>query len=138
MATIYDARSEPARHTIYLRLSGLLREDDMRVFFERYRVLTDAFEGRKHFILADLRGMAPASPEAARLMGEAIGYGRARGVACCAHVSDAAVARLQSLRLAHEATVGDDVTIDAASLAEAERILDEARHRLYPTTRRTG
>jgi len=138
MATIYDARSDPARHTVYLRLSGLLREDDMRAFFERYRVLTDAFEGKKHFILADLRGMAPASPEAARLMGEAIGYGRAHGVACCAHVSDAAVARLQSLRLAREATVGDDVTIDAASIAEAERILDEARHRLYPTTRRTG
>jgi hypothetical protein len=138
MKTLYEARSVPALHTIYLRLSGLLREEDIRAFFERYRTLTDAYKGRKHFILADLRGMAPASPEAARLMGEAIGYGRAHGVACCAHVSDAAVARLQSLRLAREATVGDDVTVDAASLAEAERILDEARQRLYPSSKKAG
>jgi hypothetical protein len=130
--TICEARAVPALHTIYLRLSGLLREEDVRPLGERCRLLTASFGGRKHFVLADLRGLVPASPEVAKLMGESIAHMRAHGVVLCAHVSDAAVARLQTLRLARAATVGDDQTVDAASVAEAERVLEEARERHYP------
>jgi len=136
--TICEVRSVPELHTVYLRLSGLLREEDVRAFSGRCRLITASFGGRKHFVLADLRGLVPASPEVAKLMGESIAHGRAHGVVLCAHVSDAAVARLQTMRLARAATVGDDQTVDAASVEEAERILEEAREHHYPAQRKAA
>jgi hypothetical protein len=132
MNAIYETHVVPERHTIYLRLSGMIREGDMRRLCEQYRTLTASLCGRKHFILADLRGMTPVSQECARMMGEAIAFGRRHGVVRCAHVSDAAIARLQNLRLAREAPGGDEVTVDVASVEEAERVLEEARLHYYP------
>ncbi len=123
-------KNDPEERTIYVRMSGFMREDEMKEWAEAYIAATDTYQGGKHLVLADMRGLKPAGPEAAEIMGRAIGYARARGVACCAHISDSTIARLQAARLAREAAAGDDVTTDVVSLEEAERVLEEARARL--------
>ena len=127
---MWEVKNDPEKRTIYVRMSGFMREDEMKEWAEAYKAATDTYKGEKHLVLADMRGLKPAGPEAAEIMGQAIGYARARGVACCAHLSDSTIARLQAARLAREAAVGDDVTTDVVSLEEAERVLAEARSRL--------
>ncbi len=102
----------------------------MKEWAEAYKAATDSYGGGKHLVLADMRGLKPATPEVAEIMGEAIGYARSRGVACCAHLSDSSIQRLQTARLAREASPHDDVTTDVVSPEEAERVLEEARARL--------
>ncbi len=102
----------------------------MKEWAETYVAATDSYGGGRHVVLADMRGLKPAGAEAADIMGNAIGYARARGVACCAHISDSTIARLQAARLAREASADDDVTTDVVSLEEAERVLEEARARI--------
>lgn len=101
----------------------------MQEWAEVYLAATRSYGGGNHLVLADMRGLKPADPAAAEVMGSAIGYARAHGVACCAHISDSTVARLQARRLAREASPEDDVTIDVVSLEEAEQVLEEARAR---------
>lgn len=107
-----------------------MSEQEMKEWAEAYVAATDAYAGGHHLVLADMRGLKPAGPEAAQIMGNAIGYARARGVACCAHLSDSTISRLQAARLAREASPSDDVTTDVVSFDEAERVLDEARARI--------
>ena len=103
----------------------------MRDFSREYREATDLYAGKKHLVLADMRGLRSSVPEAAAVFGEAIGYARKRGVVCCAHLSDSTIARLQAARLAREFSPGDDVTIDAVSLEEAEKVLAEERKKHF-------
>lgn len=86
--------------------------------------------GAKHMVIADMRGMKPLHPPVAKLLGEAIGYGRRNGAVLCAHVSDHTVQRLQAARVARENSPTDDVTVDVSSVSEAERVVAEARSRL--------
>jgi hypothetical protein len=81
-------------------------------------------------VVADMRGMKPLHPPVAKLLGEAIGYGRKNGAVLCVHISDHTVQRLQASRVARENSPTDDITVDVSSLEEAERVLDEARSRL--------
>lgn len=99
----------------------------MREWAEAYRNATDTYEGGDHLVLADMRGMKPASEDTAEVMQDAIAYARSRGVACCAHISDSTISRLQTARIAREASEHDDVTVDVVSIEEAHRVLDEAR-----------
>lgn len=127
---MYEVDNDVEKRTIRLRMSGFMREDEMREWAEAYIAATDSYGGGKHLVLADMRGLKPADPKAAEIMGKAIGEARAKGVARCAHISDSTIARLQAARLAREASPGDDVTIDVVSLDEAEQVLDEARAKL--------
>lgn len=127
---MWEVKNDPEKRTIYVRMSGFMREDEMKEWAEAYKAATDSYGGGKHLVLADMRGLKPATPEVAEIMGEAIGYARSRGVACCAHLSDSSIQRLQTARLAREASPHDDVTTDVVSPEEAERVLEEARARL--------
>jgi len=69
-------------------------------------------------------------PPAAKLLGDAIGYGRRNGCVLCAHISDHTVQRLQAARVARENSATDDITVDVSSVDEAERVVSEARSRL--------
>jgi hypothetical protein len=127
---MYEVRNDETTRTIYVRMSGLLREEEMSAWAQEYRRVTDAYEGGRHLVLADMRGMLASSEAVAEMMRDAIAYARKRGVTCCAHLSDSAIQRLQAARIAREASEGDDVTVNVVSLEEANRVLDEARRRL--------
>lgn len=127
---MWEVKNHPLKRTIYIRMSGFMREAEMREWAEAYKAATDAYGGGKHLVLADMRGLKPSEPAVAEIMGRAIGYARARGVVCCAHISDSTIARLQAARLARDNAPGDDVTVDVISLEEAELVLEEARAEL--------
>ena len=44
-----------------------------------YRRKTEQFRGKKHLVLADMRGMKTPHPDVARIMGETIFHARSRG-----------------------------------------------------------
>ncbi|HMJ16676.1 MAG TPA: hypothetical protein VK524_34915 [Polyangiaceae bacterium] len=121
-----DAR----QRTIRIAMSGKFDAKIMRAWADEYRKLTDWYNGQPHLVLADMRGLTPNLPEVGHILGEAIGYARARGVACCVHISDDTVQRLQVARMARHASSGDDRTIDVSSLEEAEKVLIEKRRLL--------
>ncbi len=120
-----------ADRTIRLRLSGDFDVATMKRFLEDYKRDSRPLAGSPHLILADLRGMNPTSPEVAAILGEAIEYSRAAGVACCAHLSDDTITQLQAARLGRKSSPHSDVTVDVASRDEAERLLDEVRVKLH-------
>jgi hypothetical protein len=122
--------NQPTRRTIVVRLTGLIGPAEMQEFAEKYRAATDTYGGQPHLVLADMRGMKTNTPAAAGILQSAIAYARARGVHCCAHISDDTVARLQMARIAREVAAGDDVTVDVVSLEEAEAVLHEKRFEL--------
>lgn len=128
---MHETRNDTGKRTIYVRLSGFIREDEMSEWAQDYKAATDSYRGGEHLVLADMRGMKPTNETAAEIMREAIAYARARGVACCAHLSDSTISRLQTRRLAREASEHDDVTVDVVSLEEADAVLDEAREKLH-------
>lgn len=123
----YNVRNVPAARTIYVRMSGRFDISTMRAFCDEYRAATDSYAAGAHYVLADMRGMVPAQPEVGLMLGSTIGYARARGVRCCAHVSDDTVQRLQAARLARQNATGDDVTIEVSSVEEGERVIRERR-----------
>jgi len=125
-----EITNDPTRRVITLRASGVVRLEDMRQALKEYIRATGLYRGRPHFLLADMRGMAPLSPDAAATMGEAIAHGRQRGVVLCAHLSDSGIVRLQSNRLAREVAGNDDATVDVIALEEAWRLFDERREQL--------
>lgn len=127
---MFELHNDLHLRTLTIRVSGLLREDEARSCVALYQRCTDEHRGARHLVLADLRGMAAMSPEAALLLAEAIRYGREHGVICCVHLSDSSVARLQARRLARELDPNDSVTVNAVSLEEAERVLTEQRAKL--------
>jgi hypothetical protein len=130
MKAEYEIRIEKSKHTIYCKMSGLFGENEMKAWAARYREATIHFRGRPHLVLADMRGMKPAHPDVAAILGAEIGHARAHGCVRCAHLSDDTVQRIQAARVARMASPGDDVTVTVGSLAEAERVLEEARREL--------
>jgi hypothetical protein len=123
----YSVRNESSERTIYIRMEGIFEESQMRELCRIFLEATEAYRGKPHLVLADMRGMHIASLEVARLLGEAIGEARKLGVACCAHMSTSTVQKLQASRLARENSPDDDVTVNVVSLEEAYKVLAEAR-----------
>ena len=130
MAVQVELRVDRAKRTVYCKMSGIFDEAAMRAWAADYRKVTDAFAGRPHLVLADMRGMKPTHPQVAAILGDEIGYARRHGCVRCAHLSDDSVQRIQAARVARMASPGDDVTVTVGSVAEAERVLDEARREL--------
>ena len=77
-------------------MTGLFSETEMMAAAAELRRQTDAMEGRRYIVVADMRGMKTVHPAIARHMGEAIRYQRERGCVLCVHVSDDTVQRLQA------------------------------------------
>jgi len=122
---MYEASVNRTRRLIMFRGSGTLTVDDLKKLVEEAKWATDSFRGEPHMVLADMRGMAPLSPDATQLFGEMIKYGRERGCVCCVHLSDSSIARLQASRLAREASPYDDITVNVVSIEEAEKMIQE-------------
>lgn len=129
MISIKDDR---AGRTIRITMTGFIKLDEMQTSSMTLRKLTDAYRGTEHLVLADMRGLKPAAPEAAEVLGATIAYVRQRGVVHCAHISDSSTVALQAARLVREAVAGDPGMTNAVSLEEAELVLDEARRKLAP------
>ncbi len=123
----YEMTNDARQRTIRIAMRGKFDAKGMRTWADEYRHLTDSYNGQAHLVLADMRGMTPSLPEVGHILGEAIGYARSHGVACCVHISDDTVQRLQVARMARQASPQDDRTIDVSSLEEAERVLAEKR-----------
>lgn len=119
-----------AKRLVRTRMSGLFDEESIQAWATAYRDATDRFKGRMHIVLADMRGLKTMRRPVAEALGDAIGYARDRGVVLCAHLSDETVQRLQAKRVARENSTGDDVTVNVASIEEAERACEEALARI--------
>ncbi|HVY48314.1 MAG TPA: hypothetical protein VHB21_20645 [Minicystis sp.] len=132
---MYQVINQVRRRTIVTRMSGHFTEKEMRAWAAAYKQATDTYGGKPHLVLADMRGLLTCAPAIAEIVMEAIGYARRRGVALCAHVSDQTVTRLQTARVARQASEGDDVTIDCVSVEEAEEVLREKRVDLLAAAR---
>jgi hypothetical protein len=120
--------------TIRFVASGILTEEEFDKGYIEAKAMTDGYRGAKHMVLADMRGMKPASNKVAEKLGELIGYQRANGVFLCVHISDETVTRLQMARLSRKASPHDQMTVDVVSLDEAETVLSEARLKLAAAT----
>ena len=132
---MFEVVNHPKRRTIITRMSGGFDEAQMRDWASHYKRATDSYGGHPHLVLADMRGLLTCAPKVAEIMMEAIAYARRRGVACCAHISDQTVTRLQAARIARRASEGDDVTVDCVSLEAAEEVLLEKRLELMAGAR---
>ena len=119
-----------ANRTIFTRMTGLFSESDMHEWAKQYHEATDRFLGRKHMVIADMRGMKTVHPSIANIMGGEIGYAREHGVVLCAHLSDDTVQRLQARRVARLNSPDDNVTVDVSSIQEARKVVEEARGRI--------
>jgi len=127
MITIRDDRT---KRTIHVTMTGFLTLDEVREAVIRVKSATDGYKDGPHLFLADMRGLKPAAPEVAEVLGKAIAYTRQHGVVFCAHLSDSSTVQLQAARLAREAVEGDPAIINVISLEEAERVLEEQRRKL--------
>jgi hypothetical protein len=123
----YSVRNEPSERTIYLRMEGFFEEDEMKEFLRQLREANESYAGQAHLVLADMRGMQITSVEVSKLLGDAIGEARQKGVTCCVHLTSSTVQKMQVARLAREHSQGDDVTVNVSSIEEAEKVLQEAR-----------
>ena len=119
-----------ANRTLFTRMTGLFSEADMLAWAKQYHEATDRFQGRKHMVIADMRGMKTVHPSIANIMGVEIGYAREHGVVLCAHLSDDTVQRLQARRVARQNSPDDNVTVDVSSIQEARKVVDEAKGRI--------
>lgn len=125
MGPDYDIKNELGRRVVRARMSGMFDEKGMRAWCADYRErATKPYKGKRHMVIADMRGMKTVHPSIAALMGEEIGHARMNGVVLCAHISDDTVQRLQAARIARQNSASDDATIDVASLEEAERVIE--------------
>jgi hypothetical protein len=104
------------------RMSGLYSEQDMRRASELLHEVTKGFAGKRHIVIADMRGMKAVHPSLATILGEAIGYQRANGCVLCLHVSDDTVQKLQVARVARKYSPQDDVTVDVDSVDAARSL----------------
>lgn len=128
----WSVRNEPKHRTVYVTMSGLFDETSIDQAAREIVGATDSYRGQPHLCLADMRGLKAMKPAVAEILGKAIGTSRERGVVACAHMNDDIVARLQAARVAR-VHAQDGVTIEVASLEEAERVLDEQRATLRAT-----
>jgi hypothetical protein len=126
----FEVLVDMARRTISTRMTGLFSETEMNAWARQYHEATDRFQGRKHMVIADMRGMKTVHPSIASIMGGAIGYAREHGVVLCAHLSDDTVQRLQARRVARQNSPHDNITVDVSSVQEARKVLEEARDRI--------
>jgi SepF-like predicted cell division protein (DUF552 family) len=122
---MFTASVDRGRRTIVFRASGTVKVDEAKRMFEEAKWAHGVFAGADHIVLADLRGLSPMADDAAAVFGELIGYGRAHGCTWCVHLSDSVVSRLQTARLAREASKDDKVTINVVSIEEADRVIEE-------------
>jgi hypothetical protein len=127
---MFEVTNDVSRRTITARMSGFMRPNEMKEYVAVYKKATDSYGGGRHLVLADMRGLRPLEPESANLFSEVINHGRKNGCVMCAHVSDSTIARLQTARVASEASPNDDITVDCVSLEEAQNQLAKARVRL--------
>jgi hypothetical protein len=125
MKANYSFVNRPGERTIRLRMTGEFDVRAMERWSEEYRRVTREYSGRRHMVLADMRGTAPLEPQAAEIFGEAIAFSRRNGVVCCAHLSDDTVQKLQAARLGRSIDEYDDITVDVVSVDEAERLFAE-------------
>ncbi|KFE72097.1 hypothetical protein [Hyalangium minutum] len=123
----YSVKNEPSERTLYLRMAGFFEESEMKDFIRLYLEATASYGGKPHVVLADLRELQISSLDVSKLLGDAIGEGRKRGVTCCAHLTSATVVKMQMARLAREHSQGEDVTVNVGTLEEANKVLAEAR-----------
>jgi hypothetical protein len=125
----FNVRNNPAESTIVVRMTGRFDIGTMRAFCDEFKAVTETYGGGAHYVLADMRGMLPTQPEVGLMLGSAIGFARARGLRCCAHLSDDTVQRLQVARLARQHSIGDDVTAEINSIEEGELTIRQRRER---------
>jgi hypothetical protein len=119
----FEIKADPVRRTVFVRMRGIFDETTMKAWCKAYREQgTDAFRGKNHIVIADMRGMKTVHPSIAALMGAEIGHARRNGAVLCAHISDDTVQRLQAARVARQNSPGDDITIDVDSMDEAQRV----------------
>ncbi|MFP2904468.1 hypothetical protein ACLESD_05310 [Pyxidicoccus sp. 3LFB2] len=128
---MFEVTNDMNRRTVTVRMSGFIRPTEMKDFVTAYKTATDTYNGGRHLVLADMRGLRTLEPESAALFGEVVAYGRARGCLMCAHVSDSTISRLQTARVASEAAPNDPITVDCISLDEAHTQLAKARARHF-------
>ncbi len=129
---MFDIKVDLGLRTVRVRATGMVTVEEMRGVRQKALDAYDKMGGADHIVLADLRGMSPMAPDAAAIMGEIIGYGRAHGTVFCVHLSDSSILRLQAARLAREASPQDKITTNVVSLEEAEKLIREAQARLMP------
>ena len=122
---MFEVTINRTRRVITFRASGTLSMDELRNILKEAKWTTDLFRGEPHLVLADMRGMTPLSQEGTAILGEMIKYGREHGTICCVHLSDSSIARLQTNRLAREASPYDDITVNVVSMEEADRVIQE-------------
>jgi hypothetical protein len=122
---MFEVTINRGRRLITFRASGTLSLAEMKEIFEEAKWATDSFKNDRHIVLADMRGLSPMSEDKQKIFGEIIRYGRERGTACCVHLSDSSVARLQHARIAREASPYDDITVNVVSSEEAEKLIAE-------------
>ena len=129
---MFEVKNDRRKRTIYIRATGNMPPEELRAWSRDYKAATDTYRGQPHLVLADLRGLGVLPPEGAAIVGETLEYARKRGVRRCAHLSNSSIVRLQTRRLAREASGHDDVTVDVVSPGEADRLLEEERQKLPP------
>lgn len=130
---MYKLMNRPVLRTICFQASGTLTEQEALQMEREAHPIVGSYEGRPHLFFADGRGLRPASPAVAEIMQRLITYCRQRGTVCCVHLHDIAITQLQAARLARQATRNIDgtLTIEVASLEEAELVLREQRKLLW-------
>jgi hypothetical protein len=127
MKANFSVTNSVDERTIRVRMLGEFDSRTMLRFVEEYRRVSDGYSGRRHMILADMRGTVPIAAEPAAILGEAIAYSRRNGVVRCAHLSDDTVQKLQASRLGRSMSEHDRATVEVISIDEAERVLAECR-----------
>ncbi len=130
---MYKILNQPVLRTICFQITGMLTEKEALQMERETRRIVESYRGRPHLVLADMRGLRPASPPIAEILQRVINYCRRRGTICCVHLHDIAITQLQAARLARQATRNIDgtLTIDVASMEEAELVLKEQRNMLW-------
>ncbi|HEX3777361.1 MAG TPA: hypothetical protein VHV51_22965 [Polyangiaceae bacterium] len=124
MKAEFEIKNDDVRRVVYVRMTGTFDEAAMHAWARAYRAQGTALHaGKRHMVIADMRGMKTMHPSLAAIMGAEIGYARRHGVVLCAHVSDNTVQGLQAARVARQNSASDDVTVDVDSLDEAERVV---------------
>jgi hypothetical protein len=127
---MYSVKNQPTRRTVVVRLSGIIEDAEMRAFAAEAHAATDAYRNAPHLVLADARGLKTCAASTATILKEVILHGRAHGVVVCVHVTDESVTKLQLGRLARQGAPTDSVTIEVATIEEAESVLGEKRYEL--------
>jgi hypothetical protein len=127
MKANFSVTNNVGERIIRVRMLGEFDSRTMLRFVEEYRRVSDGYSGRRHMILADMRGTVPIAAEPAAILGEAIAHSRRNGVVRCAHLSDDTVQKLQASRLGRSISGHDRATVEVISVDEAERVLAECR-----------